>query len=126
MKENPGCEAATVDGLDCDMGSETLQTWLSAPLTPVIVKAYVPAGVPEETLTVNWLGHAPERLFWLKPPVTPAGNPVALSETAPANPFNGVTVSAYTALDPGALPAVPTLTVKSGAGALTVTLGYRT
>jgi len=65
------------------------------PLVPVMVKVYVPAGVV--VLVVTDIVDEPDPVadVGLKLALAPAGNPLALKVTTPANPPDPVTVAVY-------------------------------
>ncbi len=71
--------------------NETVAVWVRAPLTPVIVRVNVPfvvaAVVVIESVDVVVAG------LGLKVAEAPAGSPLALNVTWPANPSSGVTVT---------------------------------
>ena len=64
--------------------------WTRAPLVPVIVSGYVPAGVLDAVLTES----VELPVAGLKLPLDPAGNPVTFHETLPLKPLTGATVTA--------------------------------
>jgi hypothetical protein len=74
---------------------EVAAVCVSAPLVPVIVSVYVPAGVPAGAVTVSVeVGlPAPPTDSGLKPPVAPAGRPVTLRPTLLEKPFCGESVT---------------------------------
>jgi len=68
--------------------SVTLTLWVKLPLVPVTVRVKLPVVV---ALVVEMLNVAePERLtdVGLRLAVAPLGNPLALSDTVPLNPFS--------------------------------------
>jgi len=96
----------------------TVAVCVMLPLTPVIVTVDVAAGVLPAVVTVSVELPAPVTVLGEKFAVAPAGNPLALSVTTPANPLTApifaVNVVALPAITvcPLGLPA----TVKSGGG----------
>ena len=64
-----------------------------APLTPVIVKIYVPLGVVVAVLTVMVEEPGVLTDAGLKCAVAPIGSPLTLNVTVPVNPPNGVVVT---------------------------------
>jgi len=75
---------------------------VSVPLTPVIVIVAAPRVAVPEAVKVRVL--VPVVEAGLKAAVTPAGNPLALSDTLPVNPPEGVTVIVL-------VPVAPCVTV---------------
>src|SRR5689334_21802875 len=102
------------------MVSDTDAVWVSAPLVAVIVAGYVPAAVTLAIVSVNVDEPLPLTVAGLKDAATPAGKPLAVSVTAPVNPFNAFTLTVYVALPPDTADCVDGVaaTPKSGAGAL--------
>jgi len=101
-----------------------LVEWVSEPLVPVTAKVKLPVGVLAVVVMVSV--ELPEVLIDAgeKEGDAPAGKPVAVKLTVPAKPFNAATVTVYVALPPEMMEVVEgvTLTVKSGAVTLSVTL----
>ena len=94
------------------------------PLAPATANVAEPAGVVAEVETVSV--DDPEVVMdaGLNAAVTPAGKPVALSDTAPLNPFTAVTETAYVVLPPTdtVCEAGDAATVKSGVRAFTLSV----
>jgi hypothetical protein len=82
----------------------TVVVCVKLPLVPVIVNVDVPVGVLPVVVTVNVEFPDPVTVPGEKLAVAPAGNPVALSVTAPVNPFNAPMLVVY-------VVALPTITV---------------
>jgi hypothetical protein len=76
---------------DVETVKVTVAVCTSAPLVPVIVNVELPRVVLPVVDTVN--AEVPEELIEVgeKTPVAPAGNPLTLNVTVPANPVLGVT-----------------------------------
>jgi hypothetical protein len=66
----------------------TVAVCVRLPLIPVIVSVDVPTGVLPVVVTVNVELPVPVTVAGEKLAVVPAGNPLALSVTAPVNPFS--------------------------------------
>lgn len=75
--------------------SVTVVAWARLPLVPVIVRLYVPAGLV--ALVVTDMVDEPEPVTeaGLKLALAPAGNPLTLKLTLPANPPDPVIVVVY-------------------------------
>ena len=73
--------------------SDTVVVCVRAPLLPLIVNVYVPAGVVVLVATVMEEEPEPITDGGLKLAVAPAGNPLALNVTIPVKPPEGVTVT---------------------------------
>jgi hypothetical protein len=84
--------------------SVTVVVWVTLPLTPLSVNVEVPTGVLTAVVTVNVELPAPVTVAGEKLAVAPVGNPLALSVTAPVNPFNAPMLVVY-------VVALPTITV---------------
>ena len=74
--------------------------WLKAPLVPVIVSVFVPAGVLLAVVMVSVLDPDPAMELGLKLAVAREGSPLTLRLTVPVNPFSAPTVTLYVVLDP--------------------------
>jgi hypothetical protein len=98
--------------------SVTVVVCVTLPLTPFSVNVDVPSGVLPVVVTVNVAVPAPVTVPGEKLAVAPAGNPLALSVTTPANPFNEPTLAVYVVALPTITVCVPGLAdiVKSGGG----------
>jgi len=83
----------------------TVVVCVKLPLVPLIVSVDVPTGVLPVVVTVNVELPVPVTVAGEKPAVAPAGNPLTLSATAPANPFNAPMLVVY-------VVALPTLIVR--------------
>jgi len=83
----------------------TVVVCVKLPLVPVIVNFDVPTGVLPVVVTVNVELPVPVTVAGEKLAVVPAGNPLAPSVTAPANPFNAPMLAVY-------VVALPTITVR--------------
>jgi hypothetical protein len=83
----------------------TVVVWLSAPLVPVIVSVDVPTGVLPLVVTVNVEFPVPVTVTGEKLAAAPVGSPLALSVTAPVNPFSAPMLVVY-------VVALPTVTVR--------------
>jgi len=83
----------------------TVVLCVSAPLVPVIVNVDVPTGVLPLVVTVNVELPVPVTVAGEKLAVAPAGSPLALSVTAPVNPFSAPILVVY-------VVALPTITVR--------------
>ena len=79
----------------------TVVVCVKLPLVPVIVSVDVPTGVLPVVVTVNVELPVPVTVPGEKPAVAPAGNPLTLSVTTPANPFSAPIFVVYVV----ALPA---------------------
>jgi hypothetical protein len=84
--------------------SVTLVVCFRLPLVPVMVSGYVPTEVVELVVTVRVVLPVPVTVAGEKLAVAPAGSPLALSVTTPANPFTAPTLTVY-------VVAFPTTTV---------------
>ena len=76
--------------------SETVVEFTKAPLVPVMVSVYVPAGVLYAVVTLRVEVCAPlvmTTVFGVKVPVAPEGKPDTLMVTFPVKPLVGVTVA---------------------------------
>ena len=102
----------------------TFVEWLNVPLVPVTVTVYVPPGVELVVATVNVELDPGFTELGLNEHVAPVGHPVAPSDTDPVNPFTAVTLMLDVPLCPWFTETLVgfALIVKSGAGAVTVTL----
>ena len=85
---------------------------VSVPLTPVIVIVAAPSVAVLEAVNVRVLVLVVEA--GLNAAVTPAGNPLALSATAPANPPDGVTVIVLVPVAPRVTAALVPAKLKLG------------
>jgi hypothetical protein len=98
--------------------SDTVPVCVVLPLVPMSVTVDVPAGVVLVVVTVSVEVPDPVTVAGEKLAVAPLGNPLALSVTTPANPFNDPIVAVYVVVFPATtvcvlgLPAI----VKSGGG----------
>ncbi len=111
-------------GLFAETMTLTVVLWLRVPLDPPIVRVYVPAATLLVVPTV--IVAVPDVVIeeGLKLAVMPEGNPLAVSDTAPVNPFDAETVTlkevlfpAPTVCEPGAAEME-----KSGGGLFAVTV----
>ena len=75
--------------------SVTVVECVRLPLVPVMVTVYVPAGVAVVVVTDMVDEPDPVTEVGLKLALAPAGNPLALSPTTPANPPEPVIVAVY-------------------------------
>jgi hypothetical protein len=84
--------------------SMTVVLWVALPPAPVIVSAYVPVAVPDATAKVAVEVPLPgaAMVAGLKLTVTPAGWPLAVSDTELLNPFSAVVVIVDVPLLPAA------------------------
>jgi hypothetical protein len=89
-----------------------LAVCVSVPLTPVTVTVAAPRVAVLEAVKVRVLALVVEA--GLKLAVTPAGKPLAVSATAPANPLSRVIVTALVAVPPWATLALVADSEKSG------------
>jgi len=83
----------------------TVAVCVRLPLIPVIVSVDVPTGVLPVVVTVNVELPVPVTVAGEKLAVAPAGNPLALSVTAPVKPFSAPILAVY-------VVALPTITVR--------------
>jgi hypothetical protein len=90
----------------------SVAVWVSVPLTPVTVIVAAPSVAVLEAVKVRVLVLVVEA--GLKAAVTPAGNPLALSATAPVNPPDGVTVIVLVPVAPRVTAALVPAKVKLG------------
>lgn len=116
------CATETLAGL---AASEKLGVWTAVtvklrvavcvrvPLTPVTVTVAAPRVAVLEAVKVKVLALVVVEAG-LKLAVTPAGNPLAVSATAPVNPLSRVTVIALVAVPPWATVALVAAREKSG------------
>ena len=73
----------------------TVVVCVKLPLVPLIVSVDVPTGVLPLVVTVSVDVPVPVTVAGEKPAVAPAGNPLALSATAPVNPFKAPMLVVY-------------------------------
>ena len=73
----------------------TVVVCVKLPLVPLIVSVDVPTGVLPLVVTVSVDVPVPVTVPGEKPAVAPAGNPLTLSATAPANPFKAPMLVVY-------------------------------
>ncbi len=71
----------------------TLVVWFREPLAPAMVAVELPTGVVLAVVIVMMVDPEPLTEEGLKLALAPAGSPVALKLTLPANPPDGVTVT---------------------------------
>src|SRR5262249_43834659 len=71
----------------------TVVLWLRLPLAPMTVNRYVPGRVTAEVDTASVEDPDPPTEAGLKLAVAPGGSPLTLKLTAPANPFDAVTLT---------------------------------
>ena len=87
--------------------SETVVLCASAPLVPVTVTTYVPAGVLPLVLILITVDPEPTRVFGLKLADALAGSPLALKVTVPVKPPEAVTVTVKFAFEPATTDLEP-------------------
>jgi len=97
----------------------TVVLCVSAPLVPVIVNVDVPTGVLPLVVTVSVELPVPVTVAGEKLAVAPAGSPLALSVTTPANPFTAPMLAVYVVVFPTTTVRVVGLPVIVKSGVVT-------